>query len=49
MNQPVGTAQASQRRQRRWPIVTAASVMALAAVFYLGGGWYFSDTSISTH
>jgi uncharacterized protein len=43
MNQPVGTAQASQRRQRRWPIVTAASVMALAAVFYLGGGWYFSD------
>jgi uncharacterized protein len=43
MNQPVGTTQASQRRRRRrWPIVALASVMALAAVFYLGGGWYFS-------
>jgi alpha-beta hydrolase superfamily lysophospholipase len=43
MNQSTGSAQAGQRRRRRrWPIVTLASVTVLAAVFYLGGGWYFS-------
>ena len=44
MNQSTGSAQASQgRRRRRWPIMTLASVTVLAAVFYLGGGWYFSN------
>ena len=43
MKQSVGSTQASQRRRRRrWPVVTLASVTVLAAVFYLGGGWYFS-------
>jgi uncharacterized protein len=44
MNQSAGTTQASQRRRwrPRWPSVALASVVALAAVFYLGGGWYFS-------
>jgi alpha-beta hydrolase superfamily lysophospholipase len=44
MNQPAGSAQANQRRRwRRWPIAAVASVTVLTAVFYLGGGWYFSD------
>ncbi len=44
MKQPVGSTQASQRpRRRRWPIVALALVMIVAAMFYLGGGWYFSD------
>jgi alpha-beta hydrolase superfamily lysophospholipase len=43
MDQTVDSTPASQpRRRRRWPIVTLASVTVLAAVFYLGGGWYFS-------
>jgi pimeloyl-ACP methyl ester carboxylesterase len=43
MDQPGGSTPASQRRRRRrWPIVAFASVLVLAAVFYLGGGWYFS-------
>jgi alpha-beta hydrolase superfamily lysophospholipase len=43
MDQSAGTTQASRHRPwRRWPIVALASVVPLAAVFYLGGGWYFS-------
>jgi hypothetical protein len=42
MDQAVDSTRASQRRRRRWPIVVLASVLALTAVFYLGGGWYFS-------
>ena len=29
-------------RRRRWPYVVAAIVVGLIALFYVGGGWYFS-------
>jgi uncharacterized protein len=34
----------TERRRRRWPwpIVVLALLLVVAAVFYLGGGWYFS-------
>jgi uncharacterized protein len=41
MNRSVVGTQAG-RRHRRWPILALASIVVLAAVFYLGGGWYFS-------
>jgi pimeloyl-ACP methyl ester carboxylesterase len=31
-----------RRRARRWTIALGSILLALAAVFYLGGGWYFS-------
>ena len=30
-------------RRRRWPWIVAGAVVALVAVFYLGGGFYFSN------
>ena len=41
MQPPAGTL-GPRRRRRRWPIVGLAVLLVLAAVFYLGGGWYFS-------
>jgi hypothetical protein len=41
--QPPAEAQVGERRRRRrWPILALALLLVLAAVFYLGGGWYFS-------
>jgi uncharacterized protein len=43
MQQPADTPGTERRRRwRRWPIMAVALVVVLAAVFYLGGGWYFS-------
>jgi hypothetical protein len=42
MRQPPGTQTTQRRRRRRWPIFVLAWLVVLAAVFYLGGGWYFS-------
>lgn len=30
-------------RRRRWPWIVAGTVVALIAIFYLGGGFYFSN------
>jgi uncharacterized protein len=43
MHQLADTPVTERRRRRwRWPIVVLALLLVLAAVFYLGGGWYFS-------
>src|SRR5512132_2912926 len=41
MQPPAGTL-GPRRRRQRWPVVGLAVLLVLAAVFYLGGGWYFS-------
>jgi hypothetical protein len=42
MHRLAGTQVTERLRRRRWPIMALALVVVLAAVFYLGGGWYFS-------
>jgi alpha-beta hydrolase superfamily lysophospholipase len=42
MHQLAGTQTTQRRRRWRWPIVVLAVLLVVAAVFYLGGGWYFS-------
>jgi uncharacterized protein len=42
MQRAAGAQGTGRRRRRRWPIVALVSLVVLAAVFYLGGGWYFS-------
>ncbi|MGZ4150039.1 MAG: alpha/beta hydrolase family protein, partial [Actinomycetota bacterium] len=37
------TPEVAERRTRRWPRRVVVAALALLAVFYLGGGWYFSN------
>lgn len=39
----MGPQEPVERRKRRWPRRLLVGVLVLLAVFYLGGGWYFSN------
>jgi alpha-beta hydrolase superfamily lysophospholipase len=41
-SQPTPTS-ATRTRRRRWPWVLLAMAVALVTLFYVGGGWYFSN------
>jgi alpha-beta hydrolase superfamily lysophospholipase len=44
MSDPAGSHPAvGARRRRRWPWIVGTSIVVLVALFYLGGGFYFSN------
>jgi alpha-beta hydrolase superfamily lysophospholipase len=43
MTQSNREVEAEVRRHRRWPFAALTALAALVALFYLGGGWYFSS------